>query len=305
MEQKKRKISIRKIVQLFVTIVVTAGCIVAVLSASKIQDNRVVRDMQIHIRNKKSCGFLDEQQVKDILINSRHISLKETPITQLNIRNMEAIMRSNPWIATSEVHVDNTGTLHVLIEQRVPAFRVFEQDGNSYYIDTTLKTLPLSDQYTHYTAVVTNVPELKEDSTGKSLKVQIMKMVQAISADTFWNAQVSEIKLADDLTFELVPVLGDHRIIMGDTSRIGEKLNHVFNFYKQVLNRIGWNKYQVVNASYRGQIVATPSLPWKPPKDKAMSNMNWVKSIMGSTPPDNSASAIVFAPAPPPAQKQY
>jgi len=297
MEQKKRKISVRKIIQLLVTVVVTTGCVIAILSASKVQNKRTVRGMEVHILNRNSCAFIHEEQVKDILIGSRHISLEQTPVMQLNIRSMEAIMRSNPWIETAEVYVDNAGILHVFARQRVPVFRVFERNGNSYYVDASLKTVPLSGRYTHYAPVVTNVPELKDDSSGNDLRARMMKIVQTISADTFWSVQVAEIRLAEDHSFELVPVLGAHRIIIGDTSRLEEKLSYVFNFYKQVLNRVGWNKYQVINASYRGQIVASPSLPWKPPKDKAMSNMNWVKSIMGNAPPDNSANAIAATPA--------
>jgi len=296
-EQRKRKISARKILQALVTLVVTTGCTVAILGASGVQEKRTVSSVQIHIANRGSCGFLDEAQVCELLLGNRHVRPDRTPLSALNLQGMEAILRANPWVASAEVYVDNAAVLHVYVRQRIPVYRVFERDGNSYYVDSALQALPLSDKYTHYAAVVTNVPVLRDDSTGSSLKAQIYRVVRAVSSDTFWNAQVTEIRMADDGSFELVPVLGRHRIILGDTARVEEKLAHVLAFYRQVLNRIGWDRYQVINAAYRGQVVASPSLPWTPPKDKAMSNMSWVKSIMGNTPPDNSASAITAAPA--------
>jgi cell division protein FtsQ len=286
--EKKRRISGRKVLQALVTLVVTTGCTVAILGASGIHETRTVQRMDVHIDNKRSCGFLDEPQVRDMLVGSRHIRLEQTPMSMLDLRSMESILLANPWVADAEVYVDNARVLHVHVRQRVPAYRVFDKEGNSYYVDDQVSVLPLSEYYTHYAPVVTNVPVLRDDSAGHALRAQIYHVVSAISRDTFWRAQVTEIKLADDTTFELVPVLGAHRILLGDTSRVEQKLNNVFAFYRQVLNRIGWDKYQVINAAYRDQVVASPSLPWKAPKDKALSNMNWVKSIMGSAPPDNS-----------------
>ncbi len=297
MEQKKRKISARKVLQATVTLIVTAGCIMAILSASDAHHKRIVHELKIRISNEHACGFLTTAQVRELLLENRHIVPEKTPVAALNLNSMEAIIRSNPWVSEAEVYVDNNNALHVTLRQRVPSLRVFEQSGNSYYIDSTGNVLPLSDKYTHYAIVITNVPELKNDSAGNALKAQILKISQTIEADSFWNAQTAAIKLNDDLTFELTPVLGNHRILIGDTTRLREKLNHVFAFYKQVLNRIGWDKYQVIDARFRGQLVVSPSLPWKPPKDRAMSNMSWVKSIIGNTPPDNSAAAITIVQA--------
>jgi len=277
----KRKISIRKILQVIVTLIVTTGCVLAILSASKIQNNKNIAGIQIYIKNENACRFIDKQEVQDMLLSSRHIDVLHTPASKLDLRKMEQIAQSNPWIADAQVYVDNNRNLHVYVTQRVPVLRVFEQNGNSYYLDTALKTMPLSDRYTHYAAVVTNVPELKDDSVSKDLKAQILKVVETVEKDTFWNAQVQEIAVTNDRTFQLIPVMGNHHILIGDSSKLTDKLDNLFQFYQKVLNRIGWDKYQVLDARYEGQVVASPSLPWKAPKDKAMSDMNWVKSILG------------------------
>jgi cell division protein FtsQ len=277
----KRKISIRKVLQVLVTLIVTTGCVLAILSASKIQNNKNIAGIQIHIKNENACRFIDQQEVQDMLLSTRHIDLLHTPASRLDLRKMEEIAQSSPWIADAQVYVDNRRMLQVYVTQRIPVLRVFEQNGNSYYLDTALKAVPLSDRYTHYTPVVTNVPELKDDSISRDLKAQMLKVVQTVDRDTFWNAQVQEIALSNDRMFQLVPVLGNHRILIGDSSKLTDKLANLFLFYQKVLNRIGWDKYQVLDARFEGQVVASPSLPWKAPRDKAMSDMNWVKSILG------------------------
>jgi cell division protein FtsQ len=207
---------------------------------------------------------------------------------------MEKIVATNPWVADAQVYVDNDKVVHVNLTQRVPVARIFDQAGNSYYLDNADKAMPLSERYIHYTTVVTNVPVLKDDSLGNSLKAQIVKVVKQVERDSFWNAQVSQIILNDDRAFELVPVLGNHKILIGDTANLEEKFENLYAFYKKVMTRIGWDKYEVLDARYKGQVVASPALPWKAPIDKALSNMNWVKSIIGSD------SNKVIAPLPKP-----
>ncbi len=285
---KKRKISIRRVLQALITLVVVTGSVLAILSASEIQDNKKLSGIDIQIKNKR-FGFVDETEVKNLLLNSRHIDIATTSIKKLDIRQMEAIINANPWIANAQLYIDNKRVLHVNVRQRVPVARLFERNGNSYYLDHTLKAMPLSDRYVHYTTVVTNVPVLKDDSFGNALRAQIVALVQHVEKDTFWNAQVSQIIVSDDTTgFELVPVLGEHRILFGDTTLMQQKFDHLFAFYRKVLNRIGWNKYQVLDLRFNGQIVASPALPWKKPKDNTMGNINWVNSIISAEPKETA-----------------
>jgi cell division protein FtsQ len=134
--------------------------------------------------------------------------------------------------------------------------------------------------FTYYTIVVTNVPVLKTDSANNSVRSSIVKIVKYVERDSFWNSQITQISVTQDLGFELVPVLGTHKIVFGDTTRMEEKFINLFAFYKKVLNRIGWEKYENVDVRFKDQVVASPALPWKPSSKNATSNMDWLKSIM-------------------------
>lgn len=285
---EKRKISFRKVLQLFVTVVVTAACVTAMLSASSIQDRKVIKNVSIHITNENKCKFVDKEQVAELLMHNRHIKAVGVPVSKLDIHHMESIAQANPWIKDAQVFVDNNRDLQIYVTQRVPVVRVFETDGNSYYLDTALKVMPLSETYVDYAFVVTNVPELKEDSLSKDMKAQIIALVMQIKKSKFWNTQTEQIYVNADRTFELIPVLGNHHILLGDTSRLQEKFDNLFTFYQNVLNRIGWDKYEVLDVRFKDQVVASPSLPWKGPKDLALNNMNWVKSIIGTEPKDST-----------------
>ena len=181
-------------------------------------------------------------------------------IGSINTSRMEKVMDANPWVEDAQVYIDNRKVVHVHIEQRVPVARLFEQSGASYYLDHTMKAMPLSDRYVHYSTVVTNVPVLNEDSSGDAMRAQIVAMVKYIERDSFWSAQISQIVCTDDKTFEVVPVLGNHRILIGDTSKLDEKFDNLYAFYKKVLNRIGWDRYEVLDVRYASQVVASPAV---------------------------------------------
>lgn len=277
---EKRKISIRKIIQVLLTLIVSTCCIIAMVSASRIEDSKTIKSVSINIRNEKKYHFIEQQEIMDLAINNRSVDIEHTPVSKLDVHGIEQAILADPWVANAQVFIDNAQVLNIYVTQRIPVARLFQQNGASYFLDTTLSIMPLSKNYVYYTTVVTNVPELKNDSVSWALRKQIVSLVRTIQADTFWNSQVSQVILDSSDMFELTPVLGEQRIILGDIAGAKNKLNNLFLFYKNVLNRIGWDKYEVLDLRFADQVVASPSLPYKGPVDKAVVNMNWINSIM-------------------------
>jgi hypothetical protein len=56
--------------------------------------------------------------------------------------------------------------------------------------------------------------------------------------------------------FELDPAIGDHRIDFGDGDDIEAKFRRLYLFYSEVLSRVGMDKYDRIDVSYSGQVVA-------------------------------------------------
>ena len=287
----KRKISWKKILQVTVTMLVTVACCIAILSAAEVQQQKKVAGIKISINNSK-YGFIDKKEIKRML-REKHIDIANKNLAKLNVDLIEDSIRAIPWVNNAQVYVDNARVLHVSITQRVPVARLFDQTGNSYYVDNTLNAMPLSDRYIHYTTVVTNVPVFTNDTADRNFKAQIVALVRHIDRDSFWNAQISQIMVTDSMEFELMPVLGNHKIIFGDTTRLNEKFENLFAFYQKIMNRVGWDKYEVIDLRFHNQVVASPAIQWNAPVDKAAANMNWVKSIIGEEPKVDAAKTIL------------
>lgn len=296
MSTGKRKISIRKVIQTLVTIVVVAGFSMAVISADRSQSRKKLGNVDIKIRNGEVVHFVDEEEVMNLLFKNRHLDPQDMSLGSLDIHKMENIARSNPWVSDAQVYVDNERNMHIIVTQRVPVVRIFEESGHSYYLDADLKAMPLSEKYVHYTPLITGAPSLREnDSVSRDIKGTMLGLVSYITRSKFWNAQIAQIVINRDRTFELIPILGKQRILLGDTSRVPEKLNNLLAFYQQVENKVGWEKYEVIDLRFKGQVVASPALAWKIPVDRALTNMNWVKAVMESAPKDDKDESVTNA----------
>ena len=182
---EKRKISIRKILQLVVTIVVTTGCIVAMVSAAKIEDSQTIKNIAIHIKNDKKYHFIERQEIMDLAITKPGIDLEHTPLSKLDIHGMEHTIMADPWVANAQVYVDNECVLQMFVTQRIPVARVFDRTMRTYYLDTTLSIMPISANYIYYTTVITNMPPVNNDSAGWALRKDMVKLVRRIQADSF------------------------------------------------------------------------------------------------------------------------
>ncbi len=70
-------------------------------------------------------------------------------------------------------------------------------------------------------------------------------------------AQVEQISITPDRTFELEPETGTNRVNLGDGNDVAAKFHRLLLFYQQVLSRLGMERYDRIDVSYAGQVVAT------------------------------------------------
>ena len=68
-------------------------------------------------------------------------------------------------------------------------------------------------------------------------------------------AQVAQIDITPERNFEMIPVVGNHTVILGDGENMEQKFHRLFVFYKNVLSQTGFDKYKAINVQYAGQVV--------------------------------------------------
>lgn len=265
--EEKKKIALNKTLRMAFGIAVGIIFLVTLVAASRDQGKTLLNSNPvIHLNDENEFSIVQKQDIKNWLLKNRNIDLSKMTLDNLDIKKMEKIAEANPWVSNAEVYLDNQDKLHIDIVQRSPIARVFDKAGNSFYLDSAKMEMPIRYGYTYPTVTFTNVPIYKTVKEGMDLKSKIAYLGNVIASDSFWNAQITQIEVQDDQTFVAVPLLGNQRIILGDTSQIKEKLSNLFAFYKKVSSRIGWNTYDTYDLRFKDQVVASPTLGKTPPK---------------------------------------
>jgi hypothetical protein len=70
--------------------------------------------------------------------------------------------------------------------------------------------------------------------------------------------------------------------VFGTGEDIDTKFRKLYIFYDDVLNKVGWNKYSIVNLSYKDQVVATRK-DVKAIRADTMLARQWVKQMIKNT----------------------
>lgn len=234
-----------------------AALIVLFVVAWKDKEEKKCTSIQIELVGENTAAlFMDEKEILQIIHEQ---GVKEgLPIGDVNLNTLEKYLQTIRWVKNVELFLDNTQTLQVKIEQRIPIARIFTASGNSFYIDKEGLQLPLKQLTVLRLPVFTNFPSDQEKlSKPDSLLLNdILHFTKAVATDSFFMAQTAQVNIATNGDFELVPSVGDHLVLIGSVENIEDKLNRLYTFYKKVWVQSGLNAYQVIDCRFDNQIVA-------------------------------------------------
>ncbi len=85
----------------------------------------------------------------------------------------------------------------------------------------------------------------------------IFAVVSFIEKDEFLKAQIQQIFINEKNDIELVPMVGDHKIILGDKKDLDTKFRKLLLLYQKGLSKTGWNQYSIINLKFKNQVICT------------------------------------------------
>jgi cell division protein FtsQ len=283
-----RKYNWKKIAVSALWVIAGIGAIVLLGAAIQKKNQKPCTAIKIEISGAERHMFIDEKDVMEILHTLGKV--EGSQISALNLRSMEQIVERNAWVKNAEMFVDNNQVLQVSIEERQPVARVFTLDGSSFYLDSGALRLPLSDKLSARVPSFTSFPTDKKtlSKPDSQLLHNVVALGKYILADSFWMAQVAQIDITPQSGFEMVPVVGDHIVVLGDASDLDKKFRHLYAFYKQAWLQNGINTYEKLDVQYSNQVVAVKKGTGKAQIDSAraqllMQNMLAQAGIMDSS----------------------
>lgn len=251
----KRKI--KNVILGFVWVLAACGSIVLLVAAVRKNDKKECKGVNVHIAGVSNHYFIDKNDVEQIIQMYEGDQKVGKPIANFDLDNMENALQRNIWIKDAQIYFDNHGMLQVEITEREPVARIFTKGGSSFYIDSTLMMLPLSDKLSARLPVFTGFPSdaavlHKRDS---SLLEDVKTISLDIQADPFLNSMIDQVDITMQRQFEMIPKIGNQLIVFGDASDSENKFRKLKLFYKNVITKVGWNKYSAINLQYKDQVV--------------------------------------------------
>jgi cell division protein FtsQ len=260
----KKKI-IRKILFLSLWLLILGGMTTLLIAANSRKKEHVCSEVLIGIKGSGEKFYIEKEDIFELIRKTAGSSLVNKPITGIDPGKLEKALEKNSWIRDAELYFDSKDALHVSVTEREPIARIFATNGSSFYIDSSAHKMNLVEKLSARVPVITGFVDIKKMNAKDSAFLEEVKEVaQFIYSNEFWNAQTGQIDITSEKTFELIPVIGDHIIKLGRGEKVEEKLNRLFVFYRQVLGKVGFNKYAALDVQYDGQVVAIRKEPTSP-----------------------------------------
>jgi cell division protein FtsQ len=213
--------------------------------------------------------FLTEDELFD-RIKRQGFIYTEQKFEELKLAEIEGFITKMTEVKSAKVYADLGGKWNIDVKIRKPIARIYNNFGESFYLDELGFTMAPSYLHVARVVIVTgDIPDRKNsvsvdkiinNDTLKSIRKldDIYRISKYVCNSPFLNAQIGQIHLDKYGDFVLIPQVGGQKIIFGtarNDEEVADKFKKLVIFYKEGLPFEGWNKYDEINLKYKKQIV--------------------------------------------------
>ncbi len=261
----------KKTFKIILWIIIIAGIIVVGGFINIEKKKTICKKFEVNINYDNSYPLITVDDIKD-KVYKLYDSVVGKRLVDIDIEKIESIVNQVKYVAKGDVYTTLRGNLEINIIQRKPIVRIINRKNQSFYIDQTGVLFPLGKEYSARVIIANgNIKESLNDTTklycfeefselnilNLSTLQKIYLLATYIDRDDFLKAQIEQIYVNKSSEFELIPKVGRHVIIFGDIDNMEKKFNKLLVFYKEGLNKTGWDKYKVINLKYDNQVVCS------------------------------------------------
>lgn len=252
-------LKINRLLTLMIWGLLISGVIILLVAAVRNNNSRRCMGMKINISGTDDNLFIDENEVRRVVAQYVGSGVQGRLVSEFDLHAIENSLKRDIWIRDAKLYFDNNDLFRVSVVQREPVARVFTKTGHSFYIDSNLVMLPLSDLFSARVPVFTGFPaDQKVLRHRDSLLLRDVRDLSLfINRDEFISAMIEQVDISTEREFEMIPKLGDQVIVFGDASDAQEKFSKMLFFYREMIAGGRINKYGKISLKFKGQVVAT------------------------------------------------
>ena len=218
--------------------------IIVLAFTEKKQEEKIVKLNQINIEMSE-----DKFVTKDIVLQyiEKH-NFDNVVLSQFYLNDLEEILLKHPAVKKAEVYSNQQGVINIKLQQKKAIVRI-KTAAADYYLDEDGSVMPLSKECTPRAIVVSG-------DVNHQHHPSIYAFIQIINKSEFWKSQIMQLHFLGDQVV-LIPRVGNQKIHFGMLVNSSEKLDNLYQFYKQAMPVKGWQTYSDISLKYNNQIVCT------------------------------------------------
>lgn len=236
-------------IKIFLLLAVVGYLVVAIWKFGGQAEDRTCEGIRVEIIDSIPDGFITDEYVRSILTRNK-ISPEGMKISEVSLEQIEQLMLEESHIERASCYYDAAGRLCIKVVPQQPILHVISQKGEDYYLSSTGLSMSTGTFNVDLCVATGNI-------TKKFAAEHLLEFARYIHDDLFWSEQIEQIHVISPEEIELYPRVGQHVIELGSVNGFQEKLGRLRTFYREGLERVGWNKYSKISLAYDGQVVCT------------------------------------------------
>ncbi len=239
---------IRKVLTIVSAVLLAVYAVIAVVFfTDRHEDTLMCQGVELVVRDSLDYSLINRDMIIDYL-DREHMNPENRKLEEVDVEKMEEVLSEFPLVENAECFITAGNKVKIEIVSKVPLVRVRNNRGQDFYVDSHGNVISHSGMAVHVPVATGNIS--KEYASD-----QLLKLVRIIGASDFWNAQVEQINIAESGEIQLVPRVGNCLLILGNNEKTEEKLDRLMSFYRNGLEKIGWNKYASISVAFDNQVV--------------------------------------------------
>ncbi|MFM7177134.1 MAG: cell division protein FtsQ/DivIB [Bacteroidota bacterium] len=260
----------RKILNLIYWFFISAALVAAVGFAEKSNQEVLCKGLEVAVVDSTGHYFVSPGDIQE-LFKSKSASVEGKPLSAIDFRMMEKRTLTNPYLESAEVYATIDGRIRIEVVQRNPVIRIINYNNEHFYVDNNGGFMPVGDDYSTRVPVASGyifdrmtqrslafaVP--MDDAASKPVLQQVYEIADFIQHDGFWNSQIEQIYVNQKFEIELVPRVGNHTVLLGNSENLQSKMDNLLMFYQEGASKLGWQAYSKLNLKFANQVVCTRS----------------------------------------------
>jgi len=206
---------------------------------------------------KERVYFIEKEHVEDVITFKGREPMKDVKLMNIDVSDVEERVKIDKFVKDVEVFKTLKGELKIDVTQRRPIARFMRSDS-SFYVSSQGVFLPLSNRYSARVILISEdkeSPYFLNNELDNELDSSFYSLLTVINKDDLFNKVVSEIILKEDGQIWIRPQVSRQIIIWGLPTHTQSKYDKLKRLYREILPSNGWNRYKIINLSFKDQII--------------------------------------------------